>query len=204
MSTPSKKSLGRPVQQPHGMPTSEQILHVAAALFMDYGFEAVSMNLVAEKCGVTKATIYYYYPAKTDLFIACMTGTLAIVKGRIQAILEQPGTFQSRLISITENYLKVPKMHMNGMLEQVKRHLSEEQQQKLITAENDLYETLRDGFADAARSGEISCQDPFLAAHLYVAMLRAGERQYGKQELFSSRQEAAETIIAFLWRGIHP
>lgn len=204
MSAPGKKSLGRPVQQPQGMPTSEQILHVAAKLFMEYGYDAVSMNQVAEKCGVTKATIYYYYPAKTDLFVACMTGTLTIVKKRIQAILDQQGTFQSRLISITENYLKVPKMHVNGMFEQVKRHLTEKQQQMLIDSENELYDTLREGFAAGARSKEIACEDPLLITHLYVSMLRVGERQYGKQVLFSSQREAAETIVAFLWRGIHP
>ncbi|RCX12819.1 TetR family transcriptional regulator [Fontibacillus phaseoli] len=204
MSTPNKRPLGRPVQQQDGLPTSRQILLAASRLFMEKGFDSVSMNQVAERCGITKASIYYYFPTKTELFVASIVETLTQVNERIRELLEQPGTFQSRLIRITENYLKVPQVHMNGMFEQVKRHLTDEQQQTLIQYENGLYETLKEGFEAAVKSREIACEDPLLTAHIYVSMLRVGERQYDHtQVLFPSERDAAEAIVAFLWRGIH-
>ncbi|MEF2967497.1 TetR/AcrR family transcriptional regulator [Paenibacillus sp. M1] len=204
MSTPSKRPLGRPVQQQDGLPTSRHILQTASRLFMAKGFEAVSMNEVADQCGVTKATIYYYYPNKTELFVASIAATLSEVNGRIAEVLAQSGSFQDRLIRITENYLKIPQVHVNGMFAQVKRHLTDEQLQTLIRHENDLYETLKEGFAAAMREGEITAGDPLLAAHFYVSMLRAGERQYDQaNKLFPSEREAAAAIVAFLWRGIH-
>ncbi len=204
MSTTNKRPLGRPVQQQDSLPTSRQILLTASRLFMEKGFDSVSMNQVAEQSGVTKATIYYYYPAKTDLFVASIAETLSLVNKRINEILAQPGSFRSRLISITENYLKVPQVHIDGMFEQVKQHLNEEQQQTLIRYENGLYETIREAFDAAVLDGEIACEDTLVASHIYISMLRVGERQYDRtQILFPSSREAAEAIVAFLWRGIH-
>ncbi|MDN4068169.1 TetR/AcrR family transcriptional regulator [Paenibacillus sp. FSL R5-0407] len=204
MSTPNKRPLGRPVQQQDGLPMSVHILQTASRLFMEKGFESVSMNLVAEQCGVTKATIYYYYPGKTDLFVASIAKTLSVVNDRIRGILSQSGSFRSRLIKITENYLRIPQVHMNDMFDKVKQHLTEEQQQTLIRYENGLYEALKEGFDAAVQNGEIACEDTMMAAHIYVSMLRVGERQYDRnQVLFPSEREAAESIIAFLWRGIH-
>ncbi|MFR9710463.1 TetR/AcrR family transcriptional regulator [Paenibacillus sp. MB22_1] len=59
MTLPHKKALGRPVQQPDALATSEQILRSASLLFMEKGYKSVSMNQVAEHCGITKATVYY-------------------------------------------------------------------------------------------------------------------------------------------------
>lgn len=204
MTAPGKKPLGRPVQQQDGIPMSRHILQSASRLFMEKGFDSVSMNQVAERCGVTKATIYYYYPTKTDLFVASIADTLTQVNGRIQAMINGPGSFQNRLIQITESYLKIPQIHMDGMFEQAKRHLAEEQLRVLIDHENRLYETLQEGFEAAVQSGEIACEDTLLASHIYVSMLRVGERQYDRAKvLFSSEEEAAEKIVAFLWRGLH-
>ncbi|MEC2346895.1 TetR/AcrR family transcriptional regulator C-terminal domain-containing protein, partial [Paenibacillus barengoltzii] len=97
-----------------------------------------------------------------------------------------------------------PRVHMDEMFRSIQQHLSGDQQETLIRHENDLYETLREGFAQAAKQGEIVCDDPNLAAHLYVSMLRVGERQYAdKNKLFPSAEQAAEAIVSFLWRGIH-
>lgn len=204
MNTPNKKPLGRPVLQHDSMPTHKQILVTASLLFMEKGYDAVSMNEVAEHCGVTKATIYYYYPTKNDLFVSSMVETLVQVKKRIQDILDQSGSFKERLTLITEKYLKIPQIHVNGMFEKVKHHLTPEQQQQLIQSENALYDTLQVGFDQAVANHEIYCEDTKITAYIYVAMLRAGQRQYDvDQKLFTTEQEAAATIVSFLWRGIH-
>ncbi len=204
MKVPNKKPLGRPPVQQEGMPTSQHILVTASKLFMENGYESVSMNMVAQHSGVTKASVYYYFPTKNELFVACMVAVLVNVKQRIESILAQPGSFRERLVLISQNYLRVPQVHMDGMVEKLKHHLSEEQHERLNRHENALYEALEQGFADAVKDGEIHCDEPFLAAHLYVSMLKVGERRYSNNEtLFESNEEAAAKIVAFLWRGIH-
>src|SRR5690625_4233165 len=50
----------------------EQIVRTAAALFGERGFDAVSLEDVAEQLDVTKGSLYYYFASKEEL------GTAAI------------------------------------------------------------------------------------------------------------------------------
>ena len=56
---------------PRGRPRSEKahkaILEAAAELLLDRGLAAVSMDAVAERAGVSKATIYRWWPTKETL-----------------------------------------------------------------------------------------------------------------------------------------
>lgn len=51
------------------MTKKEQILNYATELFLELGFGAVSMDLVARESKVSKATIYAYFSNKDDLFL---------------------------------------------------------------------------------------------------------------------------------------
>ena len=57
-----------------GRPRSEEakraILRAAFDLLVEQGLAATSMDSVAERAGVSKATIYRRYPSKADLVIA--------------------------------------------------------------------------------------------------------------------------------------
>lgn len=47
-----------------------RILDAAAEAFMTLGFDAASIDHIADLMGVTKGSIYYYYRSKMDLFFA--------------------------------------------------------------------------------------------------------------------------------------
>ncbi len=48
------------------------IVNSAKVLFLGKGYTATSMDKVAEKAGITKQTIYRYFPSKADLFKATL------------------------------------------------------------------------------------------------------------------------------------
>jgi AcrR family transcriptional regulator len=50
----------------------EQTLSVARTLFAEQGYNAVTMDQVAAKVGVTKPLLYNYFGNKEHLYIACM------------------------------------------------------------------------------------------------------------------------------------
>src|ERR1700753_3749508 len=56
---------------PRGRPRSakahEAILEAAAGLLLEHGLDAVSMDEVAARAGVSKATIYRWWPTKETL-----------------------------------------------------------------------------------------------------------------------------------------
>ena len=53
--------------RPRSQKAREAILHAAAELLLNRGLDAVSMDAVAEHAGVSKATIYRWWPTKEAL-----------------------------------------------------------------------------------------------------------------------------------------
>jgi AcrR family transcriptional regulator len=79
MNLERKEALGGHRPGKGGRPTSEEavlrderILETAAALFMERGFDATSIDAVAAASEVGKPTIYARYPGKSALFIAVL------------------------------------------------------------------------------------------------------------------------------------
>ena len=50
----------------------QEILATAAALFGERGYDAVSLDDVAERLDVTKGSLYYYFPGKDELAVAAI------------------------------------------------------------------------------------------------------------------------------------
>lgn len=49
-------------------PARREILAAAAECFMEQGFHATSIDVVARRMGATKGRVYHHYPSKVDLF----------------------------------------------------------------------------------------------------------------------------------------
>jgi AcrR family transcriptional regulator len=64
MAAPVKGMSSRAVQAER---TRQQILHTAQRLFNEHGYDATSLQMIADELGLTKAAVYYYFPAKVDI-----------------------------------------------------------------------------------------------------------------------------------------
>ncbi len=62
----------------------QELLDSALALFVEKGFAATRADEVAQRAGVSKGTLYLYYPSKEDLFKAVVRQSLVsvITEGR--------------------------------------------------------------------------------------------------------------------------
>jgi AcrR family transcriptional regulator len=47
--------------------TRQQILETAERLFAEQGYDATSLQMIADEMGLTKAAVYYHFPAKVDI-----------------------------------------------------------------------------------------------------------------------------------------
>jgi AcrR family transcriptional regulator len=80
-----------------------EILAAALACFKERGFAATRLEDVAAKAGVTKGTIYLYYPSKEELFKAVVRRELVPNIERLETALDEPAptaTLLERLFTV--------------------------------------------------------------------------------------------------------
>jgi AcrR family transcriptional regulator len=72
--------------------TRQQILETAQRLFVERGYDATSLQMIADELGLTKAAVYYHFRVKSELLQAIMHPNLA----RIDAVLDEAEAIRGR------------------------------------------------------------------------------------------------------------
>ncbi len=83
-------------------PRKEEILDVATDLFAERGYEGASMNDVAERVGMRKASLFYHFATKDALYEAVLDRLVASLQAPLEVIYRSSGTFPERLDAVTE------------------------------------------------------------------------------------------------------
>ena len=56
----------------------EKILDAAQGVIAEFGFHGATIDLIAERAGISKPNLHYYFPTKVDLQIAALRRTLDV------------------------------------------------------------------------------------------------------------------------------
>jgi AcrR family transcriptional regulator len=83
---------------------ASHIYRVAAEIMCQKGYEATSMNDIAEAAGLTKAGIYHYIRGKEDLLFEIMNYAMDVVEEGIIAHASQVEDAEERLRAIIERH----------------------------------------------------------------------------------------------------
>jgi len=89
------------------------ILNAAQSRFARYGFSKVTMDEIAEDVGMAKASLYYYYPTKEDLFRSVMEREKGEFLRQMTAILQQEISARKKLTTYVENRVKLTHTLLN-------------------------------------------------------------------------------------------
>jgi AcrR family transcriptional regulator len=92
-------------------PRKEEILEVATRLFAERGYEGTSMNDVAERVGMRKASLFYHFATKDALYEAVLDRLVASLQAALEAIYVSSGTYEDRLDAVTETVVTVLSSH---------------------------------------------------------------------------------------------
>lgn len=77
----------------------ELLLDVACRLFMEDGYDGVSMQQIATAAHMTKGSPYYHFKGKEDLFIHAFTNRVQQMNDGLVASLAGDGPLRERLVS---------------------------------------------------------------------------------------------------------
>lgn len=198
------RSPGRPPLSSVEIPTPERILQVAARLFMEFGFEGVSMEQVAQTCDLTKAVVYYHFQSKANLFATAMIRMMENIRERTLEILQREEPLYHRLLRVATVRMRIDTpLDFTTIMRGSQTVMTDEQMKTMREAEERLFQTIAESFQSATRSGEVRSVDPVLAARVYMSLLMVGKNeQTDTSEHVQDADERAKQLMDFLWRGV--
>ncbi len=92
--------------------TEENIIQAAEYEFIERGFEGARMQAIADKAGINKALLHYYFRSKQKLFEVIFKNAFKLFIPRILNVFErQDLDFFEKIEAFVENYLNILAKH---------------------------------------------------------------------------------------------
>ena len=73
------------------------VLDTAVTAFIEFGYDATSMGMIAERLGLSKAAVYHHYPAKAEMLGAALDEALGGLEGVLLEDGARTGSAEDRL-----------------------------------------------------------------------------------------------------------
>jgi AcrR family transcriptional regulator len=140
----------------------ETILKVAYAAFLNEGYAATSMSGIAARVGGSKATLYYYFASKEELFLAVIDEKCRDAHAVIADVLADAGDFFKTLLQLTDTLIRM-------ILEDDRIAI-----RRLITAEAARFSELGRGFYACGREKGIETLTGFFEGAQQAGALKPG------------------------------
>ncbi|WP_147635447.1 TetR/AcrR family transcriptional regulator [Risungbinella massiliensis] len=203
-----KRSPGRPKRsEQKKLDTESQILHHAGLLFMKSGYAAVSISNITKEVGITKPTLYHYFPDKEHLYTAVLCTHLERVSKEILKGLEGSQSIRSKLFELAYVFFRCAPISMSTLMRDVEEHLEASLiQQVQETYERYIVIPYMNMLQIAMETGEIQNQADRLRTlvDIWLGMLDALSCQI---TIFQDNQEpklleTAQTVVNVFMDGV--
>ncbi|TMH36051.1 MAG: TetR/AcrR family transcriptional regulator [Betaproteobacteria bacterium] len=171
--------------------TQQEILAAAMDEFAERGLGGARIDSIAERAGVNKRLIYYYFGGKDELFLAVLEQTYGDIREAERALhleLTDPADAVRRLVAFTWNhYLAHPEFLTLLNSENLHRARHLKQSKRIREMNSPLIQTLGDVLERGRRKGVFrGGVDP---VHLYISIA-------GLSYFYLSNNHTLSTIFA--------
>jgi AcrR family transcriptional regulator len=85
----------------------EKALDTARALFMEKGKDGVKMQEIADRAGINKGLLHYYFKSKNDLFLEIFLSEVHLIYADINRILKSEISMDEKLSAIIDQYFNL-------------------------------------------------------------------------------------------------
>lgn len=186
----------------------EELVRVAASVFQEKGYEASTLNDIAERLGTDRASLYYYVSSKEDLFQEVVRGVLDanLKEAKRLAKLDAPaaeklgGLIRCLMLSYESNY-PYTYVYIQEDMARVARADSEWAKgmaRQTRRFESIVREVLKEGIEAKELRGDVSAD---LATNALFGMLNWTHRWF-KPGRGADGEEVAETFLRIFLEGM--
>ncbi|HEX2688831.1 MAG TPA: TetR/AcrR family transcriptional regulator [Kofleriaceae bacterium] len=183
-----------------------EILERAARLIFQRGYEATSMQEIAEACGLTKAGLYHHIKTKETLLLAIMHYGMDLFEDRVISKVSDIVDPVARLRECMARNIALVTLDTS---KEVTIILHEHQtltgaaKQEINTRKKRYVRFLEAGFREAVERGQIRAIDPTLAAFSFLGVVLWTYKWYRADGKLSPRQ-LSDGMIDLFFEGLMP
>jgi AcrR family transcriptional regulator len=183
-----------------------EILEHAARLIFQHGYEATSMQEIAESCGLTKAGLYHHIKTKEALLLAIMHYGMDLFE---ENVVNKVSEIADPLERLRECMARNIALVTHDSSKEVTIILHEHQtltgtaQREINTRKKRYVQFLESAFRDAVERGQVRPVDPTLAAFSFLGMVLWTYKWYrpgGRIE----PQQLSHGMIELFFEGLMP
>jgi len=181
----------------------QQFMAAAAELIHDEGFQALRVEEIVERAGLSIGSFYLYFESKEDLFVTLVIDYTERLKHRLESASTSPGSVLQRVEGALDAYLDFVKETERGFLyyrdlgnvETTVGPLS-------VWACNESAAALRPLLEEGIARNEIRNADPELLGQALVGLTQHIAGYWLQHQDTYSREQVKELLLNFIAHGI--
>ena len=171
----------------------DEILRVAARLFAQHGYRAVTIDMISEDMGYSKSSIYYYFKNKEEILwrvFDSIYATYLSAAQQVRAANQAPATAMHELIS--RHIMTVIAHHdWTTIFFQNEGELSKERQRLIRSRKRAYNQILEDVYEQGVRTGAFRPIPPHIAVNGILGMCNSVFVWYDELRAINQEQVAA-------------
>lgn len=179
-----------------------EILHAAASVFREYGYNEAGMRDIADAADLSPGNLYYYFKGKQEILFFCQDRALDQMLASLEHAQRQDGEISARLYTLIQAHLHC----MLGDLEGSIAHLMigglpVDLRDQLISKRDQYEQGIRELIEKGIERGEFAPLDSALVTR---ALLGASNwtAQWFDPQGSQSVEKIADTLADYLVRGL--
>ena len=183
--------------------TKEDILEAAAGIFGEKGFDATSMQDIAEAVNLQKASLYYHFDSKQEILADILDHALDIINLTLEEVIAQPLSPDEKLRQAIVSYLQTiaDNRDLSAVLLFEFRSL-DPKLKELLASRREKFERLwREMIVEGNQMGVFNSVDPSLTGRAILGVINWTVTWYRKDGPRSAN-EIANLFADLLLKGL--
>lgn len=179
-------------KRPDAATRRAQLLDAADAVFITHGVNA-PLELVVERAGVGRATLYRQFPDREAILLALLERSTELLQAQAQALQERPDAFFALMAYLSERIVRSPALsdywRSSSLTDPRFAHVRKR-----------VWSTLAPALAQAQKAGLVRAEVQADDISLLIGMLGAALR--GTSD--AARRRLARQALELIRRGLQP
>lgn len=183
--------------------TRDEILSAAAGIISAKGYEATSMQDIANAVNLQKASLYHHFSSKQEILLALLDNALHLLTDRLEGVRSASLSSEEKLRQAMVAYLDIISAQKNlaSVLLLEYRSLDPNMRKQHVLRRDRFEHLWRDLIIEGMEAGAYQCEDPSLAGRAILGVLNWTVTWY-RQDGPSSAEEIANQFTSLFLKGL--